>query len=305
MMPTNTTAGRGMFTRPLTALLLSLSLSSVALAEDPEQDYLEEFVAQSDEDDILGDILGGATTTSEDEIEDLREGNIGDRVGAREESVLDLEAAEERQRRVIKTLQQKNFLKINRWELSPHAAFVSNDPFLNRYIVGAGIGYHLTEIFAIEAMVDFSPDLDEGDWKPLTTQLVNENNVSPDISKLTTFGSACFVFSPIYGKAAIRGRNIVNFDIYGKFGMGLTATADDLEALQAEDQPTAIATQNQVHPTTNFGGGARVIFNQNVALRVEGRSMIYIETVDSDTLEMKNNFIIQAAVSFFVPNMKS
>jgi hypothetical protein len=33
--------------------------------------------------------------------------------------------------------------------------------------------------------------------------------------------------------------------------------------------------------------------------------MIYIETVDSDTLEMKNNFIIQAGVSFFVPNMKS
>ena len=261
--------------------------------------------AQDSEDDILGDILGGAETSSEDEIEDLRDGNIGDRVGARDESVLDLEEAADRQRRVIKTLQQKNFLKIDRWEISPHAAFVSNDPFLNRYIVGGGVAYHLTEIFAVEAMVDFSPDLGEGDWKPLTTQLVNENNVSPDISKLTTFGSACFVFSPIYGKAALRGRNIINFDIYGKFGMGATRTSDDLEALQATDQPTAIATENQIHPTTNFGGGARVIFNQNVALRVEGRSMIYIETVDSDTLEMKNNFIIQAGVSLFVPNMKS
>lgn len=278
--------------RSLTTILLGLSLSSsVAFAQD-------------DEDDILQDILGGAET-SEDQIEDLREGNLGDRVGAREEDALNMAEAQERNRRIIKTLQRKNFLKINRWELSPHGAFVSNDPFLNRYIVGMGVGYHLTEIFGFEAMLDFSPDLGEGDWKPLTTQLVNENNVSPDISKLTYFGSACFVFSPIYGKAAIRGRNIINFDIYGKFGMGGTATADDLEALQAEDQPTAIATQNQFHPTTNFGGGARIIFNQNVALRVEGRSMIYIETVDSDTLEMKNNFIIQAGVSFFVPNMKS
>lgn len=284
-----------MLTRTLAAGLLGMTFSSVALA-------------QSDEDDILGDILGDTETSSssEDEINDLKEGNLGDTVGARQnDDLLNLAEEQERNRRVIKTLQRKTFMKMGRWELSPHAAFVSNDPFLNRYIVGAGVGYHITEIFAIEGMIDFSPDLGEGDWKPLTTQLVNENNVSPDISKLTYFGEASFVFSPIYGKAALRGRNIINFDIYGKFGMGATATSDDLEALQAEGKPTAVATQNQVHPTTNFGGGARVVFNQNVALRVEGRSMIYIETVDSDTLEMKNNFIIQAAVSFFVPNMKS
>lgn len=284
-----------MLMRTSAACLLGLALSSTALAQS------------DDEDDILGDILGDTTTSSssEDEINDLKEGNLGDTVGNRQQDdLLNLTEEEQRNRRVIKTLQRKTFMKMGRWELSPHAAFVSNDPFLNRYIVGAGVGYHITEIFAIEGMIDFSPDLGEGDWKPLTSQLVGENNVSPDISKLTYFGEACFVFSPIYGKAAIRGRNIINFDIYGKFGMGATATADDLDALQAEGEPTAVATQNQVHPTTNFGGGARVVFNQNVALRVEGRSMIYIETVDSDTLEMKNNFIIQAAVSFFVPNMK-
>lgn len=259
---------------------------------------------EGDDDDDLSDILGTGGQSTAQEVEDLRSGNLGDQVGARQEDVLSL-TEEEGTRRVIKTIQAKNFMKINRWELSPHAAFVSNDPFLNRYIVGMGVGYHLTEIFAIEGMVDFSPDLDEGDWKPLTTQLVEENNVSPDISKLTLFGNVCFVFSPIYGKAAVMGRKIINFDIYGKFGMGATRTADDLTALQAEGDARAVATEFQVHPTTNFGGGARVIFNQNMALRLEGTSMIYIETVNSDTLEMKNNFIIQGAFSFFVPNMKS
>ena len=52
---------------------------------------------------------------------------------------------------IVKTLQRKNFLKLRRWELSPHVAFVTNDPFLNRYIIGTGIAYHLTEIFSIEA----------------------------------------------------------------------------------------------------------------------------------------------------------
>lgn len=255
-----------------------------------------------DEDDVLDDILGSG---DDDEIEDLRSGNIGDRVGARDEDLLDVAEERDRRRRVIKTIQQKNFLKLGRVEISPHAAFVSNDPFLNRFIGGIGIGYHLTEIFAIEAMIDFSPDLGQADWKPLTEQLVNENEVSPDISKLGVFGSACFVFSPIYGKAAISGRNIINFDIYGKFGMGATGTNDDLEALQKEDEASAIATQSQIHPTTNFGGGVRIVFNENFAVRVEGRSMIYIETIDSEVLEMKNNFIIQAGASFFIPNMKS
>jgi outer membrane beta-barrel protein len=154
-------------------------------------------------------------------------------------------------------------------------------------------------------MLDFSPDLGTGDWKPLTTQLVEENHVSPDISKLNLFGSACFVFSPIYGKAAISGRKLINFDIYGKFGMGATRTADDLEALQSVGDPRAEATQFQVHPTTNFGGGARIIFNENLAMRVEGRSMVYIETVNATTLEMKNNFILQFSASFFIPNLRS
>ena len=63
-------------------------------------------------------------------------------------------------------------------------------------IVGTGINYNLTEIFAVELNLDFSPDLGDTDWKPLTKQLIEENHVSPDISKLTFFGSASFLFSP-------------------------------------------------------------------------------------------------------------
>jgi len=58
-----------------------------------------------------------------------------------------------------------------------------------------------------------------------------------------------------------------------------------------------------VHPTTVYGGGARVAFNEGLAVRLEGKAMSYIETVDSTTLEMKNNVIIQTNVSFFFPGM--
>jgi hypothetical protein len=52
-----------------------------------------------------------------------------------------------------------------------------------------------------------------------------------------------------------------------------------------------------------FGGGARVAFNKQLAARLEVKSMSYIETINSSTLEMKNNLIVQGNVSFFFPGM--
>ena len=277
------------------ACFAAFSFAPVAWAEeeDSEDDVLDDILNETDEDDSV-----------RSEVEAVKSGEIGDSIGARQEDLIDLEE-ETRKRRTIKTIQRKTFLKLGRWEVSPHAAFVANDPFLNRYIVGTGIGYNITEIFAVEVNLDFAPDLGDADWKPLTHQLVNENSVSPDISKLTYFANTTFQFSPLYGKVAISGKKIVNFDIYGNFGMGVTRTADDLDALQMQGEPRAMSTQYQMHPTTNFGGGLRIIFSENLASRIEGRSLVYIETVSGTTLEMKNNFILQASMCFFFPNMKS
>lgn len=211
-------------------------------------------------------------------------------------------------RRVIKTIQKKNFMKIGRFEAGPGLGFVANDPFLNRYIINGFFDYHLTEVFGLEFQLGYSPILGSGgrndpDWKALSKQLLLENQVSPDISKLDLHGSFGLAYSPIYGKAAV-GRRIIIFDIYGHFGLGFVHTNDDLLALQAEGEEAAILTQNQWHPTTVIGFGARIAFNPSIAARVEGKSVSYIETVNSTTLEMKNNFIVGAGVSFFFPNMK-
>ncbi len=302
-----------MLVRLLTwSLLLAIGAPSAAYAQHDDSDHAPhahalDGIAQDDGeeeeslDDFLDDLLN--EDDAEQTVKEEQEEVIEEEAPITEETsdvVLPGEAAE---RRIIKTLQRKNFLKLGRVEWTTGPAFVANDPFLNRYIVGSGLAYHLTEIFAMELNLGFSPDLGEADWKPLTDQLVNNNHVSPDISKLTYFGNATFAFSPIYGKAAVLGRNIINFDIFGAFGMGATRTVDDLEALQKVGDPVAEATQYQVHPTTNFGGGLRVIFNESTAVRIEGRSLIYIETVDSTTLEMKNNFIVQTGLSLFFPRM--
>jgi outer membrane beta-barrel protein len=255
---------------------------------------------EEEEDDNLDDLFGGLDESVQDEQDAIRAGDIDDRVGVVGEDILKVDAA--KRNRLIKTIQRKNFLKLGRFETSPYVGFVTNDPFINRYLFGVGGAYHVTEIFALEANIGYAPNLDEADWKPLTKQLVEENKVSPDISKLTLFTHMGFQFSPIYGKVALNGRRVVNFDIFAAFGLGVTLTQDDLDAL-GDDSPEAQATANQWHPTTNIGGGVRVVFNDLIAFRVEGRSLVYIETIASTTLEMKNNFILVASASFFVPSM--
>lgn len=293
----------------VSALALSLA-STAALADDTLaglDGVAQDDEGSTDEDDALRDIMGGddEEESAAEETEQLRTGETGDNVGARNEDTIRLLEQDGKEKLVIKTIQRKNFLKLGRLEFSPHAATVVNDPFLNRYIVGAGLGYHLTEIFAIEGNFDFAPDLGEGDWKPLTQQLVEENSVSPDISKLTLAGSLTFQYSPIYGKVAVIGNNIILFDIYGAFGVGMAQTNDDLDALQGEGNERSEATQTQWHPTTNMGGGLRIIFGENIAARLEARSVVYIETVNATTLEMKNNLILQASAAFFFPNIKN
>jgi outer membrane beta-barrel protein len=283
-------------------IALGLAFASPAFANDDGlvQDDTEE---DEDVDDALDDILNDDDDVEsvKDEQDALRSGDIDDRVGVADETIIDAEV--QGQDRVIKTIQKKDFLKLGRFEAMPNVGFVTNDPFLNRYIAGVRMGYHLTEIFAFEGELAYAPDLGDADWKGLTHQLVNQNHVSPDISKLTLIANGAFQFSPIYGKVALSGDNIIHFDIYGAFGMGVTQTRDDLEALQAEGDAEAITTEVQLHPTTNFGGGARVVFNHTVAVRIDGRSLVYIETVNSTTLEMKNNFILSGGVSFFFPQM--
>lgn len=284
--------------------LPSTSLDAVAQDEGDDKDDEEEDDSGNKEDgldSLLDDILqeGPKEDSVKEEQEAVKSGDIDDRVGGSTVVLPDKSKA----RRVIKTIEKKNFMKIGRFEATPHLATVTNDPFLNRYLLGAGFTYHLTEVFAAEIDGAYSPVLGEADWKPLTDQLKDYNAVMPDISPMNFVGSGCFAFSPIYGKVAIFGRRVIAFDIFGVFGMGFAYTRDDLEAIGGEGDDMAEATANDYHATTNFGGGARVELSQNIAVRLEGRSLIYIESVQATTLEMKNNFILQGGVSFFFPGM--
>jgi outer membrane beta-barrel protein len=296
------------------SIALSLSLAGTAHAETPAAAPLPPALMPYE----LGVSLEGTSAEVDAVADDDDDDAPADSVKAERDAVKSGKAqdkkpaeAPKKKRNPIKTIQPKTFMKLHRYEVGPSVGFVANDPFLNRYIIGAVFDYHATEIFAIEAQLAYSPILGQGgcddpDWKPLSCQLLTKNSVSPDISRLTAHGNLGLQFAPIYGKVAA-GDTIIAFDIYGTVGLGITQTEDDLVALQADDEAAdgdAHRSASEVHPTTVMGGGARVALSEVVAVRAEVKSMTYIETVKSTTLEMKNNLIVQANVSFFFPGMK-
>ena len=118
-------------------LLAALAVSALAmdgLAQDEDEDV------DFDEDDEESSVA--------EERRAVESGRVDSEPGAKDS---DLEGLDEgpRTKRTIKVLQKKNFLKIGRGELNFHAGFLSNDPFINRYLVGVGVGYHVTEIFSV------------------------------------------------------------------------------------------------------------------------------------------------------------
>lgn len=254
-----------------------------------------------------------AVADDEDDDDTPKDSVKAEKDALKKGDVTSVEDSKKRRKQVIKTIQRKTFMKLGRYEVGPSLGFVANDPFLNRYIIGGVFDYHATEIFAIEAQLGYAPiiannstagDQCPWDWKGLSCQLVNNNSVTADISRISLHGSLGVSYAPIYGKAAV-GRNIIAFDIYGTFGLGAAQTTDDVNALTGgKSTPEAEASASQWHPTTNIGGGARIEFSESFGVRAEVKSMSYIETVSAETLEMKNNLIIQLNASFFFPGMK-
>jgi outer membrane beta-barrel protein len=220
---------------------------------------------------------------------------------------------------LVKTVQKKNFLKAGRAEGTIYFGNETINPFVRHWVVGVNGTVHLTEVFALEAVMGYSPSLrtigekmfgesprtSDLDLRYLTVELENEGTVRPSTTKMRYYGHVGPVFSPLYGKFAFNGKNIVNFDIYFNSGLGFVRT-QDLDENYLGEQITFPETTDQFHFATNLGFGFRGAFNKNVAFRLEGREYFFIEAVtigneeySQQALNLVYYFMAQAGLSFF------
>jgi outer membrane beta-barrel protein len=222
-------------------------------------------------------------------------------------------------------VQNRFFLKQNRFELSPMAGYVPNNPFAKRYVGGVLAAWHFSEKLAAEGAFLYSPDLGVNDLKDLTHTLVGiaqegsgDVNFQQPVDKMVLGATIAARWAPVYGKINLLGERVLNFDLYGTAGLGLL-TINKYYAVYDNDAPEGVVPTKldvvEVKPVVplNLGFGMDFFLSSTVALKIDARNYLYIDSkpdYDPDPgnqvteNRLYNNFVASVGVSIFFPKMK-
>jgi outer membrane beta-barrel protein len=183
----------------------------------------------------------------------------------------------------IKALARKTFLKAERFELTPQIGFTVNDPFIRTWTGNLRLAYHLNDAFAIEIGGGYTPTFG---WQRLdpTDQLrrqVSLINADAQFAGLLDIG---MTFSPMYGKFALFGDNIVYFDAFVSGGVGATIDLGDSLA----------------HPAVDIGFGARIFVTKWLVLRGDLRDYLYSQDRKGIST-LQNLMFVNLGVGIYFP----
>ena len=229
------------------------------------------------------------------------------------------QALAERQgkRATIPLIQNRFFLKKNRFEFGPAFGYVPNNAFVVNPSGGLILAYHFSETFAAEADILYGID---GGYKNLTIRLVqiaadsgNQNFQQPaDRIALGAIFSARW--APIYGKINLIGEGVLNFDFYGTAGLGM-AVVNTKYYVSSTNPDLPVETVDEGVSRGNFclnlGVGFNFFLTQFIALKLDARATPYWgpgPDYGGDTppeSRLYAPFVTSAGLAIFVPKMKS
>lgn len=225
-----------------------------------------------------------------------------------------------------KAVENRFFLKENRFEIAPIIGYVPNNPFAVRYVGGAILGFHFSETIAAQSQISYSPDLGEQDLKGLVGVLLDRAfNAGADVDfqqpldKVQLSAAFGVAWAPIYGKINLVGETVLNFDLYGFAGAAMVskrnfiATFDEGgiengDVVNLQEDP---GQPNEVLVAPVLGVGQNYFLNQMMSFKIDARAAFYIDDkpqydpdVPATEKQLYNNFIVSGGVAFFFPRMK-
>ena len=219
-------------------------------------------------------------------------------------------------------VQNRFFLKSNRFEVGPTLGYVPNNPFARRYVGGLAFTYHLSENLGLQSVFTYSPDLGEEDLKGLTSTLVEiaetgtgETQFQQPLDKVTLAASFSLVWAPFYGKINLVGETVLNFDFYGLVGAGMVSRVNYYARYECDDVNcvTLDPGPNEFAFAPNLGMGANFFGSQAFALKMEARFQFYVDNRPDYAPEdgtpvtekrLYNNFVASIGPVFYFPKMK-
>lgn len=184
----------------------------------------------------------------------------------------------------IKSVQRKDFLKRQRWELTPTLALSLNDAFYQKMGGGAAVAFHPADSLGLEVQGIFVGTV-QTDMVGFFQQA---NQALPKVSNLSYWIMGNLLWSPLYGKLSFVTDDIVHFDAYLIAGFGMAKTETGLKF------------------ATNFGIGLRYFLTSWLVLKIEVRDLFYTEIFHldvqgTDFSDIQNHVMFSAGVSFFLP----
>jgi outer membrane beta-barrel protein len=227
-----------------------------------------------------------------------------------------------------RAVENRFFLKQQRFELAPMFGYVPNNPFARRFSGAIGLGYHFNETVAANVYVSYSPDAGENDLKGLVTVLLDRAhsadsttaaNFQQPLDKVSLAFTGSVSWHPIYGKINLVGETVLNFDLYGQIGAGMVSKTNWVakydEGADTEDPNADIVALteagNEVKVSPMVGVGTNYFINQLMAVKIDARTMFYIDqkpTYNPDEPEtdqqLYNNFTASIGIALFLPRMK-
>ena len=225
-------------------------------------------------------------------------------------------------------VENRFFLKQERFEISPVIGYVPNNPFAVRYVGGAVLGYHFNEVFSAQAQISYSPDLGEQDLKGLVGVLLDraynagaEVDFQQPLDKVELSAAFGIAWAPFYGKINLVGETVLNFDLYGFAGAAMLSKSNFIATYDESADPFLgedvvilgedTAAPNEVLVAPVIGIGQNYFLNQMMSFKIDARAAFYVDqkpqydpNVAVTESRLYNNFIVSGGVGFFFPKMK-
>lgn len=202
-------------------------------------------------------------------------------------------------------VRRKLLYRSTRFEAAPLIGVTVADPFNRNVIVGANLGFHLTNEIGISltggyGVTQWATSLREN----MDAELASRNRLGDlEYSHMAWVVGAEGSFVPFYGKFALLDSAIINYDFHLIGGVSFIG----LSAVNAQTD-TAVdgsrLSKNVVAPT--IGAGMRFFMGDMLSLNLDFRDYIYSKATvyrNGATLneELGNNVMLTIGLGIFLP----
>jgi outer membrane beta-barrel protein len=198
-------------------------------------------------------------------------------------------------------VRKRVLLRGGRFEAAPAVGFTLGDAFSRNVLLGGQLTYHFTESWALGATVFGGLGVTTGLADDVKSKRPEKVDGDEAFSNVGLLGSLDVYYSPLIGKFALFGRNVLHYDLHLLLGVGGASVSGTKDVEGFSLAPVA-------------GIGMRTFLNDWFSVNLSLRDYIYSSAINAVTEtnesggadtsasdEISNNFAVTIGAAFYFP----